>query len=553
MSFLLAWLFIFSAAVETVQSSTCNGTAVCWMRYDIAKEMHALRGVDSCQGAYDFHCICSMTIDILYIDHPPYIYTDPKTKKVIGLLTGMLEQALGACCFNSSCTNIRYLKPYTTANEVIRLLSEITLTMPLVLYSTAKSATGSTFIPLIKTKGVTYISSEDMSVLYFDKFVRSIVSNWPLFMISMLLALDAGIIVWLLDCWQNEKDFPREFHVGAVEGLWWAFVSMTTVGYGDKTPKSIQARAFGILWVTIGISLIGIFTAALTTGMTESLTEEALQLESKRVGVMNKTRYELNMAMREGATVTVFSTYEEMKNALRNDAVDGILIDSLVLKYYREDLENSGIPNLHIRPNAVLNTDTSYGMAFSFSESNSTNKKWSTFLEEFFLENIDNLDVMLQKAGQNLPSAMHVSSNELAGTKSIFNSPVIYKRLFKVIGIATLVLVVIGFLFEKLRSWVRLFIASKQARWENRIEMAVDNSEASNSDGKLDSKTVIRLRESFKLIMKEIELSDNVKDLSEIVALVNDRVFQTAENQSFDEKRIELEQVTKKSYRLEEN
>lgn len=88
MSFLLAWLFIFSAAVETVQSSTCNGTAVCWMRYDIAKEMHALRGVDSCQAAYDFHCICSMTIDILYIDHPPYIYTDPKTKKVIGLLTG---------------------------------------------------------------------------------------------------------------------------------------------------------------------------------------------------------------------------------------------------------------------------------------------------------------------------------------------------------------------------------------------------------------------------------------------------------------------------------
>ena len=121
-----------------------------------------------------------------------------RTNKNLIIFPGMLEQALGACCFNSSCTNIRYLKPYTTANEVISLLSEVTVTIPVVLYSTAKSATGSTFIPLIKTKGVTYISSEDMSVLYFDKFIRSIVSNWPLFMISLLLALDAGIIVWLL-------------------------------------------------------------------------------------------------------------------------------------------------------------------------------------------------------------------------------------------------------------------------------------------------------------------------------------------------------------------
>ena len=88
MDLLLACMFIFGAAVETVQSSTCNETAVCWMRYDIAKELHSLRGVESCEAAYNFHCICSMTIDILYIDHPPYIYTDPNTKKVHGLLTG---------------------------------------------------------------------------------------------------------------------------------------------------------------------------------------------------------------------------------------------------------------------------------------------------------------------------------------------------------------------------------------------------------------------------------------------------------------------------------
>ena len=29
----------------------------------------------------------------------------------------------------------------------------------------------------------------------------------------------------------NEEEFPRSFSKGAYEGFWWAFVSMTTVGY----------------------------------------------------------------------------------------------------------------------------------------------------------------------------------------------------------------------------------------------------------------------------------------------------------------------------------
>ena len=71
-------------------------------------------------------------------------------------------------------------------------------------------------------------------------------------------------------------------------------------------------------------------------------------------------------------------------------------------------------------------------------------------------------------------------------------------------------------------------------------EMAVDKSEEPNSNGTLDNNTVIRLRESFKLLMKEIELSEDEKNVSEIVTLVNERVFQTAQKQCFEENMIEL-------------
>ena len=44
-----------------------------------------------------------------------------------------------------------------------------------------------------------------------------------------------------------------------------------------------MARIFGIIWITVGISLSGIFTASLITGMTQSLNDGPLNLEGKQV------------------------------------------------------------------------------------------------------------------------------------------------------------------------------------------------------------------------------------------------------------------------------
>ena len=70
--------------------------------------------------------------------------------------------------------------------------------MPFVTASSAKLAVGDIFISAIPSKGVVYITSEEISMIHFSRFATSISSNWPLFCISLLLAVDAGIIVWLL-------------------------------------------------------------------------------------------------------------------------------------------------------------------------------------------------------------------------------------------------------------------------------------------------------------------------------------------------------------------
>jgi voltage-gated potassium channel len=47
----------------------------------------------------------------------------------------------------------------------------------------------------------------------------------------------------------------------AQDALWWSFVTITTVGYGDTFPISSEGRLLAAALMTIGVGLFGTFTA----------------------------------------------------------------------------------------------------------------------------------------------------------------------------------------------------------------------------------------------------------------------------------------------------
>ncbi len=51
----------------------------------------------------------------------------------------------------------------------------------------------------------------------------------------------------------------------AGDALWWAFVTITTVGYGDYYPVTPQGRIVASLLAVVGIGLFGVFTGWLAT------------------------------------------------------------------------------------------------------------------------------------------------------------------------------------------------------------------------------------------------------------------------------------------------
>jgi voltage-gated potassium channel Kch len=79
------------------------------------------------------------------------------------------------------------------------------------------------------------------------------------------------------------EEFGRNPNVDSFgDGLWWAIVTMTTVGYGDITPVTPGGRLFGAVLMITGISALGLFTATIAAYMVRARQLDALRIRRMR-------------------------------------------------------------------------------------------------------------------------------------------------------------------------------------------------------------------------------------------------------------------------------
>ncbi len=58
------------------------------------------------------------------------------------------------------------------------------------------------------------------------------------------------------------------------QALWWAFETITTVGYGDRTPVTVEGQFIAVGLMIAGIGVLGIVTATLASWLVERVTTE---------------------------------------------------------------------------------------------------------------------------------------------------------------------------------------------------------------------------------------------------------------------------------------
>lgn len=86
---------------------------------------------------------------------------------------------------------------------------------------------------------------------------------------SVLLVFVAALAV--LDV---ERSAPDANLTGFGDALWWAFVTMTTVGYGDYAPVTGTGRLIAAVLMLSGIALLGVVTATLASWIVERISAQ---------------------------------------------------------------------------------------------------------------------------------------------------------------------------------------------------------------------------------------------------------------------------------------
>lgn len=170
--------------------------------------------------------------------------------------------------------------------------------------------------------------------------------SWEFFSVVVALAgllFAVGFVLWLFERRRN----PEQFGGSAAEGLgssfWWAAVTMTTVGYGDKAPVSFAGRIIALVWMFAGLIMVASFTAAITTSLTVSNLQNQINgptdLPGANVATIANTASEAYLEQQR----VRHQTYPDLTAAMRataNGETDAVVYDRALMQYRNQQEGN---------------------------------------------------------------------------------------------------------------------------------------------------------------------------------------------------------------------
>ena len=351
-SIVYSWIFITKSICCRSKPTKCMRTFDLTMCY--STESSSIKRVDCSEAD-----VCKKEFYITYVKLEPYSSE---------IVADLLRTCCGGCI---NVTEVNVLRKTSLIPSPFNITSHFVF--PVLGRTHFLKLYGYHFIPLIKTPSVYYITQKNENQM--QQLLSSCVNMWPLIIICLLMVAISGFIGWLLETSANKEQFPRSFLAGWFEGFWWSFVSMTTVGYGDKVPKSVSARLFSILWIFVGITTFSLVTAMLSSEITEANTPPTPSMSGSTVGAIRHRLYDAMLIEKHGGIlididpVNITEGINQMINNLTNREIDGFVLDRYTLLLFNRHFEKSPAYKQSVKflKTKIIKTEVSYpGAQFSY-------------------------------------------------------------------------------------------------------------------------------------------------------------------------------------------
>ncbi|MDZ4121164.1 MAG: potassium channel family protein, partial [Candidatus Cloacimonadaceae bacterium] len=95
--------------------------------------------------------------------------------------------------------------------------------------------------------------------------------------ITILIFL-SSYLVWKMEYNGTQENTIRTFW----DSIWWAIVTVATVGYGDKVPLTHYGRMVGLVLIVVGFALLSVFTGLIASLFVEDRIKGAKGLKQIR-------------------------------------------------------------------------------------------------------------------------------------------------------------------------------------------------------------------------------------------------------------------------------
>jgi len=167
---------------------------------------------------------------------------------------------------------------------------------------------------IVKKYGVSYIKS------YLS--TNRAASALYILVLMVILIIEAGGFLVL----QAESASPSANITTAGDAIWWAYVTITTVGYGDRFPVTTAGRLVGIMVMTTGVAVFATFAGLISSKLLaspakeeeENTPEENIIPFEKQV-ITGMDEIKSYMSQQESKNQEISARLEHLENTLKTD------------------------------------------------------------------------------------------------------------------------------------------------------------------------------------------------------------------------------------------